>query len=1250
MRKQLLLIVCVITGITTFSQNNYQKAWTALNRNDRVAAAGFLKEAQKEAGSRGQAFITSLLLQTFNRNEEGMTRFADSVYTQMEDPYPYIYALWFNNAVAGPHSVKRKPHQLALLQKLAGDTRAPVLLQTAASYLRSSNETLSGRFPANKAQTLPFGTIGNWQYAGPFENLSGSGFYNEYDPLKHPGPEAVFKDASGNAIKWFTPAFENKDGWIPTTFVIPVPTAIVYTQTFVEAPEEKAVTLALGFSGNLKLWLNDQLVISEPRERFTDFDAYRAKAVLKKGTNRILVQLGYTNNYYPNFALRFLDADEKPVDLKGSPVYKAYPKEDATAPPPALLPHFAEQYFENRLAKDSTDLLNYLLLAKCYLRSKKTEGAKQVVEQALAKAPDNSLLRSVYISVLSDEGNNAWIETENERVMRLDSNSEYAMHLSMQQLSKNQQYTELEYKRKQYVERYGENEITDAYYAQLRSREEKMEELIDLAEKMYQRYPDDPEIQVSMYKFRKSIGKSSDSAMIIYERFLKKNYNYNVFYEYLAALLDNGKKKEYQTLLETQIKIFPHVPQYYITLSEFFLKEKQYDKAEKYTLGALAICPYFDVYWKLLGDIRKQKNETAGALEAYHTSLAYNANQYELISTVRKLEGKSEAYKLLSAVDEMKIISSDDYKGADKQKDGYYFLLDQRDVILYPDGGNEQYITSMIRIVNEKGIERYKEVSLSYDNNQSLLIEKAEVIKKDKRVQGDKKEGDIVFTNLEAGDVVFIRYRLRQFASGHFAKDFTDQYFFTAGVYCYASRYTLLAPQHASIGFRFSRDSIRPQISPVENFTRYSWEVLHSTPEKDEPLMPGLVDVANVLHVSTISDWNKIVSWYADVVNYNEIEQEVTDTYQILFPASTKPESQFEKARRIYNYIENNIHYSSVAFRQSGYVPQKPSVTLNTQLGDCKDLSRLFVALCHKAGITANMVLIDTRNNGAKDMLLPAMDFNHCIAKATLGNKEYFIELTDNNLPFAALPNSLIGALMLDIPRNPASATAGVGYLHTPNRSRDNVLRYIEIRPNGSDLAYSNKVIKTGHLASAVRGDFRHSDPEKSLKDMEESLAGNYSTGLKLKELKFSGLDNLTDSVSYQFSYVVNDQVSEVGAMSAFKINYHDVVATMDKFPAEQRTQPVEYWNYENTDAYETRVTVFAPAGMKFSAPPASVSFRFKDLAYSLQFQPVSPTKLQVTRKFSNNRQQYYAAEDYEGLRAFFEKIVKAEQKFIAYQ
>ena len=149
---------------------------------------------------------------------------------------------------------------------------------------------------------------------------------------------------------------------------------------------------------------------------------------------------------------------------------------------------------------------------------------------------------------------------------------------------------------------------------------------------------------------------------------------------------------------------------------------------------------------------------------------------------------------------------------------------------------------------------------------------------------------------------------------------------------------------------------------------------MNQEPLKDEPLMPLSTDIGNVLHLSTIPSWNDIANWYSDISNNKSEEDfEILALYKKLFPDTKKSMSQFEKAKIIYDYIESNIRYSSVSFRQSAFVPQRASTTLTTRLGDCKDLSNLFVTLARMAGINAQMVLVDTRDNGQKDILLPSV-------------------------------------------------------------------------------------------------------------------------------------------------------------------------------------------------------------------------------------------------------------------------------------
>ncbi len=146
-----------------------------------------------------------------------------------------------------------------------------------------------------------------------------------------------------------------------------------------------------------------------------------------------------------------------------------------------------------------------------------------------------------------------------------------------------------------------------------------------------------------------------------------------------------------------------------------------------------------------------------------------------------------------------------------------------------------------------------------------------------------------------------------------------------------------------------------------------------------------------------------------------KLDNAALKAYNEIFPQGTSNIKQEEIAYKIYKYIGENITYSSLDFRQSGYVPQLPSKTVSTKLGDCKDVSTLFVAMAEKAGLKANLVLVQTNNNGYEALKLPAISFNHCIVKVVIDNKDYFLEITDNFLPFKALPSNLYKAKALII-------------------------------------------------------------------------------------------------------------------------------------------------------------------------------------------------------------------------------------------
>ena len=166
---------------------------------------------------------------------------------------------------------------------------------------------------------------------------------------------------------------------------------------------------------------------------------------------------------------------------------------------------------------------------------------------------------------------------------------------------------------------------------------------------------------------------------------------------------------------------------------------------------------------------------------------------------------------------------------------------------------------------------------------------------------------------------------------------------------------------------------------------------------------------------------------------------------------------------------------------------------------------------------------------------------------------------------------------------------------------------------------------------------------------MEKTVAGSYKNNIKMLDLSFKALDQLNDSIEYAYSYRVKDEISEIGSIKAFRIIYPDIVASLINFSAETRMYPVEYWSYEDIDDYESVVNITAPPGSKFIELPVTENFSFRDMKFSIQYTLKAPNKLTITRKFSSSRQNIPAV-DYAGFKVFFEKIVKAEQKFISYK
>jgi tetratricopeptide (TPR) repeat protein len=507
MRNYLILVFLLLNYVLSAQVTPYEKAWKALNENNRAGAEQLLLEARNNPATFQDAYISDLYLKNYNGKEKQVTDFTESFYKKVENPYPYLFALWFNPALLGPSGKKTYDHQIKLIDQLIADEKAPGTIVASANYQKGLHSLFSNDFGKMQRYFDAIGNIQNWQYVGPFENLSESGFFKNYGPLEHPEPNATFRSITNAEIKWATPAAENKDGWIPVSFQFNRRTAIVYAQSFVTSPIDQVAYCNIGVSGSIKVWINDELVIAESRERVTDLDTYTIKCDLKKGANRVLIQIGFTHSSYPNFTLRFTDEKFKQIqNIAGSSTYTSYPK-IATDKRYTLLPHFAEAFFIDKITKQPNNLVNYLLLADVYLRSKKIIEARNLLDDAIAKAPDNCLLKMKLAEVLIKEDNRTLLLEEIEKIKQSDPESLLVLDLNIKELFSNQKYEDGAKELEKRIKLHGEDESTATYKLLLLINDKKYEELVKEVEKMFVKYPANEKILELMYSIKKEVYK-----------------------------------------------------------------------------------------------------------------------------------------------------------------------------------------------------------------------------------------------------------------------------------------------------------------------------------------------------------------------------------------------------------------------------------------------------------------------------------------------------------------------------------------------------------------------------------------------------------------------------------------------------------------------------------------------------------------------------------------------------------------------
>ncbi|HDT13485.1 MAG TPA: DUF2961 domain-containing protein, partial [Candidatus Aminicenantes bacterium] len=145
-----------------------------------------------------------------------------------------------------------------------------------------------------------------WDLVGPFEARDMDDLLTAYPPETETAPARSYQGKNGARVGWRT--FQAPDsGYVRLDDLIrPNEQAVVYARSYVHSPDERTVTLLLGSDDGVRVWINNELVHTNPVYRAAAPDLDRVDVRLAKGWNKVLVKVLQGAGGW-GFFLRFAD-------------------------------------------------------------------------------------------------------------------------------------------------------------------------------------------------------------------------------------------------------------------------------------------------------------------------------------------------------------------------------------------------------------------------------------------------------------------------------------------------------------------------------------------------------------------------------------------------------------------------------------------------------------------------------------------------------------------------------------------------------------------------------------------------------------------------------------------------------------------------------------------------------------------------------------------------------------------------------
>lgn len=383
------------------------------------------------------------------------------------------------------------------------------------------------------------------------------------------------------------------------------------------------------------------------------------------------------------------------------------------------------------------------------------------------------------------------------------------------------------------------------------------------------------------------------------------------------------------------------------------------------------------------------------------------------------------------------------------------------------------------------------------------------------------------------------------------------------------------------------------------------------------------------------NDWNEFGKWLNDklIKGTQELPEKVKQEIKSL---TANAETNIEKAKIVYQYMQGKTRYISVQIGIGGWKPMLASDVDRLGYGDCKGLSNYTKALLDEVGVTSYYAIIygdrDIRNI---DSTFSAIQGNHAVLCIPYESDYVWLECTSQTAPFGYSANFTDDRDALII------TPEGGKIVHTNSYSKeDNLLR---TRAN-INLSESGAITASVLIKSyGTQFGFHERLDQQVSKDQKLHYKEDWSyiNGLDIDKMVF---EKDKDSIVFTENLQVSAEryASKTGTRFLFQPNLFNRLKSAPQRYQERKIPFEMERGFTDLDSYEIEI----PDTMEVEALMEDVNIKNMFGEYKASITKTEDNKLMYNRKFVLNKGSY-EKDDYEAFRNFWLEVIKHDNSKI---